>query len=149
MTFQLSEPKLEGLAIRVQDLEAMIAFYQKLPGFYKLTEENNLAYFGGAKEGDAFLILEDTPFGAQEAGGVKKLARFSLSVPDLTQLKYVKNHLSKQGVKILQEEWSVGQGAFTIADPEENYLTFFVDHRLPADDLHPAAVQFQLQQNTS
>ena len=129
MSFQLAEPKLEYLAIRVKDLDKAVSFYSALPGFSILSEENNLAYFSSSPNQRAFLILEDTPFGKECGLKPKKLARFSLRVKDAASYLWLLDILQK-GNQPVEKVVDTPKGkAFTVRDPEGNQITFFLDHK--------------------
>lgn len=129
MAFQLTAPNLEYVAIRVKDLEKLIAFYQMLPGFHLLSEENNLAFFSSHEDQKTFLILEDTPFGLAEDKKAKKMARFSLRVKDVPSFRLLKEILVKKKIPFSKVVDHPIKKALTIADPEGNQLTFFVDEK--------------------
>lgn len=136
MTYQLLSPKLEQIALRVVDLEKMIQFYRHLPGFYLLSEENNLGFFSTHKHQPAFLIIEDTPFGSLDSGPVKKLSQVSISVKDDAQFAKIISYLTELGLSFTYDE---SAQRLTFADVEGNQLEFVAATDANQHDLYELA----------
>lgn len=132
MTYQLLSPKIEQIAIRVIDLEKMVQFYRQMPGFYLLSEENNLGFFSTHKHQPAFLIIEDTPFGSRDSGPVRKLAQVRFSVNDLGQFRKMMNYLDSKGVTYAFDET---KNELQFADLEGNQLVFVLTNQPEQKDL--------------
>ncbi|WP_071131308.1 VOC family protein [Enterococcus timonensis] len=127
MDFQLTNPVVEYLAIRVHDLEKAVEFYRSVPGLVLLSEENNLAFFSSHHEQNAFLILED--WSGEAMSGSSKLARLALRVADASSFYLLQEIFTKKDIPLIHLVDENINKALSIKDPEGNVVTFFVDEK--------------------
>ena len=124
--------KIEHLAIWVDDLEAMRAFYLKyfdITSGEKYTNAKNqyTAYFLNFGEGRTRLELMNKPGIAPatgQRGFTKGIARFTISVGGKVKVNDLTELLRKDNYTILSEPRTTGDGYYesVVSDPEGNYL---------------------------
>ncbi|MDQ6904669.1 MAG: VOC family protein [Bacteroidota bacterium] len=124
--------KIEHLAIWVDDLETMKAFYLKYfdtNAGEKYTNEKNryTAYFIYFGEGKTRLELMNKPNispGIGQRGFTKGIAHFTISVGGKEKVNELTETLRSDGYKIFSEARTTGDGYYesVVLDPEGNYL---------------------------
>jgi lactoylglutathione lyase len=124
--------KIEHLAIWVDDLETMRAFYLKYfdtTSGEKYTNEKNkyTAYFIYFGEGKTRLELMNKPDIAPSIGPrgfTKGIAHFTISVGGKEKVNALTETLRRDGYIIFSEPGTTGDGYYesVVLDPEGNYL---------------------------
>ena len=116
---------LKSVAIRVKDRDAMIQFYRDVVGFDLKREENELAIFGTQEAGSELLLLEESPRADEHTGELKKLHRFSLTVPSEEEMANVLCRIRKVDYPIenaLEDDDRLG---ILLVDPEGNEIGIY------------------------
>ncbi|EOL42485.1 glyoxalase [Enterococcus phoeniculicola] len=124
---------LKSVAIRVKDRDAMIHFYRDVVGFDLKREENELAIFGTQETGSELLLLEESPRADEHSGEIKKLHRFSLTVPSEEEMANVLTRIRKAEYPIenaLEDDDRLG---ILLVDPEGNEIGIYYSEVLSAD----------------
>ncbi len=124
--------KIEHLAIWVDDLETMRAFYLKYfdtASGEKYTNEKNkytayFIYFGEDKTRLELMNKPDIASGIGPRGFTKGIAHFTISVGGKEKVNTLTETLRSDGYIIFSEPRTTGDGYYesVVLDPEGNYL---------------------------
>jgi lactoylglutathione lyase len=124
--------KIEHLAIWVDDLETMRAFYLKYfntSSGEKYTNEKNrytayFIYFGEDKTRLELMNKPDIAPNIGPRGFTKGIAHFTISVGGKEKVNTLTETLRSDGYKIFSEPRTTGDGYYesVVLDPEGNYL---------------------------
>jgi len=124
--------KIEHLALWVDDLEAMRAFYLKYfdtTSGEKYTNEKNkytayFIYFGEEKTRLELMNKPDIAPSTGQRGFTKGIAHFTISVGGKENVDKLTETLRSDGYKIFSEPRTTGDGYYesVVLDPEGNYL---------------------------
>lgn len=126
MDFRLGEEtRVETVAIRVKDRDAMIAFYRDIIGFTLKREENELAIMGNQEAGDESLWLEESPRAEAFFGEEKKLQRISLVIPTEAELADLAKRIRSHEYPIVDALWDQGVMGILLNDPEGNQIEVY------------------------
>ena len=126
MDFRLgAETRVETVAIRVKDREAMIAFYRDIIGFTLKREENELAIMGNQKAEDESLWLEESPRADTFFGELKKLQRISLVIPTEAEMADLAKRIRSHEYPIVDALWNQGVMGILLNDPEGNQIEVY------------------------
>ena len=126
MNFRLGEQtRIETVAIRVKDRDAMIAFYRDIIGFTLKREENELAIMGNKKTEDESLWLEESPRAQDFFDQPKKLQRISLVVPTEAELADIAKRIHSQQYPVVDALWDQGVMGILLNDPEGNQIELY------------------------
>ena len=126
MNFRLGEQtRIETVAIRVKDRDAMIAFYRDIIGFTLKREENELAIMGNKKPEDESLWLEESPRAQEFFDQPKKLQRISLVIPTEAELADIAKRIHDQQYPVVEALWDQGVMGILLNDPEGNQIELY------------------------
>ncbi len=119
------QTRLQTVAIRVKNRDAMIAFYRDIIGFGLKREENELAIMGIPTPRNESLWLEESPRAEDFFGEVKKLKRLCLVIPSEEELADLLFRIEKKGYPFEDALYDEGVMGFLVNDPEGNQLEIY------------------------
>ncbi len=123
MKFQFEKPQLQEVGIRVKSFGELVDFYHAIPGFYLVSQENNLGFFSSDKRQVPFLVVEGIPTGEFEKGP-KKLKGLIIEVQGKENLLRLKEHFTKLNLLLGEEKRNHALVSFSAKDLEDNVLVF-------------------------
>lgn len=138
--FKLTEAYVKSLAIRVNDLDAMLSFYHDILGFRIKGEENGLAFLGTVELKNELLILEEIIGESMPIDETKIVRSFSLWVPSAMELTNIFAALKRMDYPVTAVWDSGDRWELVVVDPEANMLEIYCDR--PGPTITPVALDF-------